>query len=411
MLTDLFPKAHGRYDGSPVAPWLRKFAEWLTNRGYSRKAIRWHVLRLRQALERAGGFPPHRGLTARQLDELFVFPTCSAQYRATGHNFRRFLMSTGQGGLLSEPEFGRFTDILVAYREYLLDVRGFVVGTTRHHLATAYAFLCQAVKPNRPVSTISALAVESFVTTAGQRLKRTTLQQPVGQLRCFLRFCYERGDIPLRLDGIDTPRVYQGELPPKALPWKLTLAFLDTIDQSEAGGCRDHAILYLMAYLGLRPSEVALLDLDSINWSAGTLQVEQRKTRSRLVLPLPASALTLLHRYICDSRAASPLSSLFLGLRAPAQALTSTSIRSIYRRRARQSGLPLGGTSSYSLRHGFAMHLLEHGVGIKAIGDLLGHRTVESTSVYLRLQIESLREVGLSLPRPAEAEGGHHETV
>lgn len=411
MLTELFPKAHGRYAESPVAPWLRGFAEWLTNRGYSRKATRGHVLRLRQALERAGVFPPQRRLTRSQLAELFLFSTRPEQYRATGHNFQRFLISTGQGCLMPEPEFGRFTRVLVAYREYLLEARGFAVETTKHHLDTAYAFLSHAVKPDSPVSTISARAVESFVTAAGQRLKRTTLQQPVGQLRSFLRFCYDRGEVLARLDGIDTPRVYQGELPPKALPWKLTLAFLDTIDQTEAAGYRDHAILYLMAYFGLRPSEVALLNLDSINWSSGTLQVEQRKTRSRLVLPLPSAALALLRRYVYDVRPASALPSLFLRLRAPAQALTSTSIRSIYRRRARQSGLPLEGTSSYSLRHGFAMHLLECGVGIRAIGDLLGHRTVESTHVYLRLQIESLREVGLSLPRLAEAEGGQHETV
>lgn len=364
------------------------------------------MLRLRQALERAGAFPPQQGLTRGQLADLFVFSTRPNQYRATGHNFQRFLVSTGRGFLLSEPESGRFGPILDAYRKYLFEVRGLTIETTKHHLDTACAFLSYAVKPGAPISTISASAVESFVTATGQRLKRTTLQQPVSQLRSFLRFCYDRSELPARLDGIDTPRIYQGELPPKALPWKLTCAFLGTIDQTESAGCRDHAVLYLMAYFGLRPSEVALLRLTSIDWVSGSLQVEQRKTRSTLVLPLPASALQLLRHYVDDVRPISTVPSLFLCLRAPRQALTSTSIRSIYRRRARQSGLPLEGTSSYSLRHGFAMHLLERGVGIKAIGDLLGHRTVESTHIYLRLQIESLREVGLSLPRPAEAEGG-----
>jgi site-specific recombinase XerD len=398
MLTELFPVAHHRYTASPSAPWLSGFAEWLSTQGYSRKAMRGHVLRLRQALERTRSFSPEVQSSSKQFSKLFAFPTRQAQYRATEQNFRRYLTACGRLSPQPEPEFGRFTPLLVAYRRYLLDVRGLAIETTRHHLNTAYTFLNHALEPASGISTISAQAVESFVVAAGQRMKRTTLQQPVAQLRSFLRFCYNCGEVPARLDGIDTPRVYEGELPPKALPWKLTLAFLDTIDRTETAGCRDHLILYLMACFGLRPSEIASLDLKSINWASSTLQVEQRKTRSNLVRPLPAPALELLRDYVCNVRPDSALPSLFLRLRAPAQAMTSTSIRSIYRRRARQSGLPLDATSSYSLRHGFAMRLLDRGLGIKAIGDLLGHRTVQSTQVYLRLQTESLREVGLSLP-------------
>jgi site-specific recombinase XerD len=349
---------------------LSGFAEWLSTQGYSRKAMRGHVLRLRQALERTRSFSPEVQSSSKQFSKLFAFPTRQAQYRATEHNFRRYLTACGRLSPQPEPEFGRFTPLLDAYRRHLLDMRGLAMETTRHHLNTAWAFLNHAVEPASGISTICAQAVESFVIAAGQRMKRTTLQQPVAQLRSFLRFCYNCGEVPARLDGTDTPRVYEGELPPRALPWKLTLAFLDTIDRTETAGCRDHLILYLMACFGLRPSEVASLDLKSINWASWTLRVEQRKTRSSLVLPLPA----------------------------PAQAMTSTSIRSIHRRRARQSGLPLDATSSYSLRHGFAMRLLDCGVGIKAVGDLFGHRTVQGTQVYLRLQTESLREVGLSLP-------------
>jgi integrase/recombinase XerD len=398
ILTELFPVAHRRYTASPAAPWLSGFAEWLSTQGYSRKAMRGHVLRLRQALERIRSFSPEVQSSSQQFSKLFAFPTRQAQYRATEHNFRRYLMARGRFCPHSEPEFDRFTPLLVAYRRYLVEVRGLVMETTRHHLDTAYAFLNHAVEPASEISTISAQAVESFVIAAGQRMKRTTLQQPVAQLRSFLRFCYDRGEVPARLDAIDRPRVYQDELPPRALPWKLTLAFLNTIDRTETAGYRDHAILYLMAYFGLRPSEVASLNLKSVDLASRTLRVEQCKTRSSLVLPLPAPALKLLSDYVCNVRPDSALPSLFLRLRAPARALTSTSIRSIYRRRARQSGLPLDATSSYSLRHGFAMRLLDRGVGIKAIGDLLGHRTVQSTQVYLRLQTESLREVGLSLP-------------
>jgi site-specific recombinase XerD len=80
----------------------------------------------------------------------------------------------------------------------------------------------------------------------------------------------------------------------------------------------------------------------------------------------------------------------------------------IFQYRAGQSGLPLAGVASYSLRHAFAMRLLRRGVGIKAIGDLLGHRSLEATCAYLRIDIDMLRTVGLPVPMAASIEGGDH---
>jgi integrase len=98
--------------------------------------------------------------------------------------------------------------------------------------------------------------------------------------------CADRGYTRNRLDVIDTPRTYRGELPPRALDWRTVCKLLHSIDRSSVEGCRDHAILYLMAYYGLRPPEVAGLTLDSIDWENNTLRVDQCKTRSVLILPL-----------------------------------------------------------------------------------------------------------------------------
>lgn len=176
---------------------------------------------------------------------------------------------------------------------------------------------------------------------------------------------------------------------------------LRSINRSDPLGCRDHAMLYLMAYYGLRPSEVVTLTLASIDWANKTLHVEQSKTHSLLVLPLSDQALRVLKRYLRCGRPGSAHPQLFLRGRTPAGSLEHTALSDIYEKRAKLSELPLEGSSSYSLRHAFAMRLLERGVGIKAIGDLLGHHTLESTCVYLRLQTEALREVGLPIPSPA----------
>ena len=85
-------------------------------------------------------------------------------------------------------------------------------------------------------------------------------------------------------------------------------------------------------------------------------------------------------------------------MRSPAGPLRNYAVLDVFEKRARLSGLPLAGSSSYCLRHAFAMRLLKRGVGIKAIGDLLGHHSLEATCVYLRIDIDLLREAALPVP-------------
>jgi integrase len=153
-----------------------------------------------------------------------------------------------------------------------------------------------------------------------------------------------------------------------------------------------------MAYYGLRPSEIAALRIDSIAWQAKTCHVEQRKTQSDLVLPLSQRTLKILRQYLRYGRPESPLPYLFLRVRRPAGGLRHYGVCDIFYKRAAESGLSLEDRSSYCLRHSFAMRLFERRVGVKAIGDLLGHRSLEATCVYLRLDTSTLRTVALPVP-------------
>lgn len=84
-------------------------------------------------------------------------------------------------------------------------------------------------------------------------------------------------------------------------------------------------------------------------------------------------------------------------------------VSEVFNYRVARSGLPIDGASSYSLRHAFAMRLLSRGVGIKAIGDLLGHRSLEATCVYLRIDVDMLRTVALPIPFIASMRGANHD--
>ena len=394
MLEHLFRKVHACYTGSSNGALLEDFATWLISAGYARPTACRHVRGLKQALDRMGAarFDWDSGVSARFLSQAFA----SAGLHSTRGVVERFL--TARRLLVREPAPDPLSSLLDRYRRHLSEVRGLTSATLEQHIATARSLLAHALPADAPLHGLSAAAVERFVMTEARRIKRQTLQHVIARLRAFLRFCFDRGEVQERLDVIDAPRTYRGELPPRALAWALIRRLLRSVDRSNRLGWRDYTILHLMAHYGLRPSEIITLTLGSIDWENRTLHVKQCKTRSDLILPLADQTLRILRHYLRGERPVAAHPELFLRASTPVGPLTHYAIGDLYQKRARKSGLPLKGTSSYCLRHSFAMRLLDRGVGVKVIGDLLGHHTLESTCVYLRLQTGALREVALPLP-------------
>lgn len=396
MLTQLFPKYHPRYRASPSAHWLEAFSDWLSTAGYAPKCAQHHVRRLKEVLERYRCVSIASQFSEAALPQMFDHRKRQSLYRGTQRAFRRFLAH--HGSLKIETRPNQFSGLLTSYRHHLADLRGLSSSTIDQHLSTVAEYLHQAVTPGSRVKDLSAASVDRFVCESGRRVTRQTLQHIVARLRAFLRYCHDQGVVRCRLDEIDTPRAYRDELPPRAIDWVLVQRLLASVDVTSRAGWRDLAMLHLMAHYGLRPSEVVTLTIDSIDWLTQRLTVEQRKTRATLVLPLTDRTVMILRRYLRHGRAPSDRRELFLRARTPAGPLQHYAAGDVFKKRAQQSGLPLQDYSAYGLRHAFAMRLLNRGVGIKTIGDLLGHRTLESTCVYLRLQTDVLREVALSLP-------------
>jgi integrase/recombinase XerD len=407
MLQDLFPRDHRRYEGSRFGAELEALAGWLAAQGHLRHPLRLHLHRVRKVLDGCDRFQPGGMFKEEDLREAFVVSGPGAyEYRCTGRIFTRFLAAAGR--LVPVERTDALSLLRCRYHHFLAEVRGLSQQSLKQHGTTVADFLSRGLSPDRGLSGLTAADVEAFVQTKSQENKRQSLQHIVAQLRAFLRYCGDHGEAPGGLDVIDTPRVYRGELPPRALDWTTVRRLLASIWRRNPRDWRDYTVLHLMAYYGLRPSEVAALRLDAVDWEVGTLRVDQRKTRSTLILPLAARTLCLLRRYLQVGRADSDLPQLFLRIRSPIRAINHYGVIDIFNYRAARSGLPLDSASSYSLRHAFAMRLLRRGVGIKVIGDLLGHRSLEATCVYLRVDIDMLRTVGLPVPGIASVAGGGH---
>jgi integrase/recombinase XerD len=228
---------------------------------------------------------------------------------------------------------------------------------------------------------------------------RASLQHEIAAIRGLLRYLATDGRVRTGLDRlIDTPRLYKLEQLPRSLPWDTVTALLKSIDRKSAMGLRDYAMFLLIATYGLRASEVVAISLDDIRWRHGRLRIHQRKTSSPLELPLTNEVSAALVKHLQRTPPTAPYRKVFLRMRAPIGLLKPAAITDAFQALERKSGIDLPFHGPHCLRHSFAVQLLKNGTPLKTIGDILGHRTAESTAVYLRLATGDLREVSLPVP-------------
>ena len=399
MTIDLRPSTRRMIEESPAANEACAFIEWLRTERYTDYTIDCHIRRLLFVMPRlwSDSSPP----VLREADLVAVFGrerhprSRFFGFASTRRVYARYLRA--QGRLISEPR-PLSEDLVHRYDRYLSEVRGLSVSTRTHHKITLRNLLAHILSMRRSLERLSHDDLELFILERSREISRHTLQHEVAHLRAFLRYAHDVGLVCERLDGLDTPRIYRDELPPRALPWSSVLQLLRSIDRTSRGGWRDFCILHLIAYYGLRPGEVVALRLDSIDWQQELLHVYQSKTLSQLTLPLDAYTLKLLRDYLDHGRGAGTSSMLFLRTRCPYIPLERTAVGDLFRKRMREAGLPDCAKHVYRLRHTFAMRLLSRGVGMKAIGDVLGHHSFYGTSAYLRLDVAMLRGVALSVP-------------
>jgi integrase/recombinase XerD len=406
MLTDLFPVAYPRYLTLPiVGPMLDDFARWLLAQGYPHATRRKHITRLvgvAAYLQRHG----HDALEALTLEDV---QACWQWYNrhhvyaaSTVRVFQQYLAAHGRLPAPRPRPSSPSQTYLEQYTDYLQSVRGFAPLTIVQHRCTITQLLEYLATQHAEVrlTDLTASTIERFLTSIGPRLCRATLQHVVAHIRGFLRFLALSGAIPVALaHHIDTPRVYRLEQLPRVLAWETVGQLLRSIERTTAPGRRDYAMLLLIATYGLRNSDIVALTLDDLQWRRETLQLTQHKTGQPLVLPLTDTVGTALLEYLRYERPPSACRQLFLRARAPMGPLARTAVTDVFQAWSARSGLTIPFHGAHCLRHSYAMHLLHQGVSLKAIGDVLGHRTVESTCGYVRLALEDLRDVALPVPR------------
>lgn len=160
-------------------------------------------------------------------------------------------------------------------------------------------------------------------------------------------------------------------------------------------GHRDRAILYCFTELGLRCCEVAGLCLADIKWNQGTIVIRKTKTRSARELPMSEKLGLALEDYVIRSRPKDLGDPLFFKYSSGDTLLPATTecIRGVIRRIFSKNGITGWHVGTHALRRSVGSDLYAAGNGLKTVADLLGHNTVSATKAYVRIDIDSLREV------------------
>ena len=246
---------------------------------------------------------------------------------------------------------------------------------------------------------LRAADVTGFVMRHARQLSPVRAKLMVTALRSFFRYLRHRGAIATDLAGC-VPTVPNWSL--STLPRFLAAAkverILERCDRKTSVGRRNHAILLLLARLGVRAGEVVGLSLDDIDWSTGQITIRGKGGKSAQ-LPLAADVGAALAAYLRHDRPRSATRSVFLRHRAPLVGFgNSSTISSLVRRALKHAGVESAHTGAHVLRHSLATSLLRQGGSLDEIGELLRHQSPNTTAIYAKVDVTALHTLALPWP-------------
>jgi site-specific recombinase XerD len=219
-------------------------------------------------------------------------------------------------------------------------------------------------------------------------------------LRMFIRFLIVTGRCPSGLDAA-IPTIAHWELAPlpRYLPADEVERLLTACNRPTRVGRRNHAILLLLARLGLRAGEIVHLRLGDIDWADASIRVCGKGHRP-MRLPLSQEVGQALLAYLQHGRPRTSTDAFFVTSRAPFRALGGASTVSVLvvdeMRRAGVARPSRG--AAHVLRHSVATNLLRQGVSLQDIQALLRHQSVKTTQIYAKVDVAALREIAQPWP-------------
>lgn len=395
----------------PLGPYIDNLAAELHRAGYSKSSARFilsqagkfsRFARLEgvERAEQVGEDVVERYLTEELPAEGTFTGAANAMRHMLEHLRRRGVVPPLPPPVAVEDPF----DVLLDdYDRYLRDVRGLKASTRKGYRRGARYILDWQRKRDgdRPLGKLSGEDVLTFITEfLAQGHGAKWRQHVCSQTRGFLRFLAGEGLVAAGLDRAvpKTPHWKLSDVP-RHLPWEQVRALIDSVDTTYALGMRDKAVLLLLAVLGLRGGEIQALELGHISWRTGELRLPATKNRRERVLPVPQEVGSALADYLLHGRPPIDVPQVFLRHRAPRGPIRSSGgVGEIVEAHLRRTGIVALSRGTHLLRHSLATRMVNVGVPIKTIADVLGHSSIDTTAIYTKVDTTRLAMAALPFP-------------
>ena len=286
--------------------------------------------------------------------------------------------------------------MLAEFRSFMEEDRGLSPATVTARCSSVRPFLIQLLAGRRSLVTITVSDVDSLLAQKvnEEHYARVSVRDYASSLRSFFRYAETRGWCPVGIAAsIMAPRVFQQETLPSGPTWDIVQEIVDATAGDHPIAIRDHAILMLLAVYAVRSGEVARLQLTDIDWQRETITFTRSKIAGSHSFPLRPSVGAAIIRYLKVVRPKSSHRQVFLTRRAPVGPISNGAMWAVVSRQLRKRAPSLKHHGPHSIRHACATRLINQGLSLKEIGDHLGHRDVEATRIYAKVDLARLREV------------------
>lgn len=395
--------------GGPLGSYLDSYVVEMRREGYPQPTIELQVCLIADFSR----WLAKRQITVQEVRaELFqpYLRERARRRRPTGSEARalcRLLNLLVREGAVPEPVSPAATPadrLGTEFRFYLQQERALASSTQSYYLTFVSEFLRErfGVGPV-DLSCLSAADVTGFVRRRAVAIQSRRVQLMTTALRSFLRFARYRGDIDKDLAAC-VPAVANWRLStiPRALPPDQVELVLTSIDRKTAMGRRDYAILLILARLGLRAGEITTLKLEDLDWQEGLITVRGKAGRYSQ-MPLPADVGEAIADYLQHGRPTTGNRCVFLRTRAPAGGFKGQcGIGSIVKHALARAGVDAPRKGAHQFRHGLASQMLRQGASLFEIGELLRHRSPQTTAIYAKVDLVLLATLALPWPGGAQ---------
>ena len=387
--------------GGPLHDHVMRHLRDMQRLGFKRATL--HYDRL--LLDDLGGWMERQGLKPECLAErvmarflAYHMRTRRSRLIPKRRTLARFLTMLNRDGVMACPSVVRCErdeSWGEAFARHLREDRGCPETTVANYCLPVRRLLREVKEPRH----LTSAAIVRFFQSYVERHGRAAAASATSGVKAFARFLRLRDEITSDL-SLAVPKVAgwaQARLP-RCLSARELQRVLDAQGKETAKERRDHAIILLLARLGLRSCEVAALRLEDVDWDEGRLLIRSAKSDRSIYLPLPADVARALARYLKTARTPCRCREVFLRFMAPVGGITRIAVGGVARSAFLRAGLRGASLGAHTFRHSLASELLRQGASLPQIGRILRHRDLSTTAIYAKVDMKALRPLAMAWP-------------